>query len=110
MAPLLCLINRKTQDSNAAISLEGTIISDKKKVANQLNRQFTPHTTTVCKDMRQLRRYLQKLPHSSMQFTKKEVNLAIRSTKTSKALGSDNIAPIMLRHLGPISIAYVTRL
>ena len=29
------LTNRKTQDNNAAISFEGTIISDKKKVATQ---------------------------------------------------------------------------
>ena len=41
------LTNRKTQDSNAAISFEGTIISDKKKVANQFNREFTSHPTTV---------------------------------------------------------------
>ena len=38
-----------------------------------------------------------------------EDNLAIRSTKNSKAFGPDNIAPIMLKHLGPISIAYITR-
>ena len=58
------LTNRKTQDSNAAISFEGTMISDKKKVANQFNRQFTPHPTTVSKDNRQLRRHLQKFKHS----------------------------------------------
>ena len=39
-----------------------------------------------------------------------EVNLAIRSTKKSKAFGPDNKAPIMLKHLEPISIAYITRL
>ena len=39
------LTNRKTQDSNAPISFEGTIISDKKKVANQFNKQFTSHPT-----------------------------------------------------------------
>ena len=92
------LTNRKTQDINAAISLEKNIISDKKKVANQFNRQFTPHPITVSKDKRQLRRHLQKLPHSSMQFTEEEVNLAIRFAKNSKAFGPDNIAPIMLKH------------
>ena len=57
------LTNRKTQDNNAAISFEGTITSDIKKVANQFNRQFTSHPTKVSKDKRQLRRHLQKLPH-----------------------------------------------
>ena len=84
-----------------------TIISDEKK---QCNRQIIPHPTTVSKDKRQLRRHLQKLPHSSMQFTEEKVNLAIRYTKNSKAFGPDNIALIMLKHLGPISIAYITRL
>ena len=46
------LTNRKTQDSNADISFEGTIISDKKKIAKQFNRQFKPHSTTVSKDKR----------------------------------------------------------
>ena len=78
------LTNRKTQDNKAAISFEGTIIADKKKVANQFNRKFTSHPTTVSKDKRQLPRHLQKLPHSSMQFTEEEVNLAIHSTKNSK--------------------------
>ena len=83
-----------------------TIISDEKK---QCNRQIIPHPTTVSKDKRQLRKHLQKLPHSSMQFTEKVVNLAIGSTKNSKAFGSDNIAPVMLNHLEPTSIAYITR-
>ena len=68
------LTNRKTQDSNAAISFGGTIISDNKKASNQFKRQFTPHPTTISKDKRQLRRHLQKLPHFSMQFTEEEVN------------------------------------
>ena len=88
------LTNRKTQESNAAISLGGTIISDNKKAANQFNRQFT--SRRVIKDKRQLHRHLQELPHSSMQFTEEEVNLAICSTKNSKAFGPYNIAPIML--------------
>ena len=45
-----------------------------------------------------------------MQFTEEEVILVIRSTKNSKAFGPDNIAPIMIKHLGPISITYITRL
>ena len=39
-----------------------------------------------------------------------EFNLAIRSTKNSKAFGPDNIAPIMLKHLGHVGSAYITRL
>ena len=44
-----------------------------------------------------------------MQFTEEEGNLAIRSTKNSKAFGPDDIAPIMIRHLELISIAYEIR-
>ena len=75
------LTNRKTQDSNAAISFGGTMISDNKKVANQFNRQYTPHPTTISKEKWQLRRHLQKLPHSSMQFTEEEVKLALSKTQ-----------------------------
>ena len=44
-----------------------------------------------------------------MQFTEEEGNLAIRSIKNSKAFGPDDIAPIMIRHLELISIAYEIR-
>ena len=78
--------NRKTHDINTVISFYGTIIS-----------------ATVSKDKMQLRRHLQKLSNSSIKLRGKKLILQY-------ALGPGNKAPIMLKHLGLISIAYVTRL
>lgn len=43
-------------------------------------------------------------------FTNEEVTCAIELAKTSKALGPDDIAPIMLNHLGPVLTEYIAYL
>lgn len=43
-------------------------------------------------------------------FTEEAGSSAIGSSKISKAIGSDGIAPIMLKHIGPKAIKYIADL
>lgn len=43
-------------------------------------------------------------------FTGDQVTEAVRDTKPSNALGPDEIAPIMLKHMGPNAVSYLTNL
>lgn len=78
---------------------------------NEFNRQFTPHPT--CKEQGQKKndkKHPKQLRIDVDLFIKYDVSKSIKTTKTSKALGPDNIAQIMFKHLSPIATKYMTDL
>lgn len=96
-----------------------------KKCSKLFNRLFTIHPAKANKADRGVKRQLnnyaskKKIPLNTKYkekyqigvfFNTLEVMTAIKGTKTSKAFGPDEISPIMLKHLGPITIIYLTAL
>lgn len=52
---------------------------------------------------------LHALPSSPLTITEEEVVKVIKETKMSKVLGPDNLAIIMLRHIGPKGILLICK-
>lgn len=48
--------------------------------------------------------------HGEFSLSEEQVSQALGSTKPSKALGPDELSPIMLKYLGPTAISYLTKL
>ena len=98
--------------SNQSVKFGDKHYNEPKKIANKLNSQYTPPASTKpTKSFRQLLRKIRKkssdpLINISCEQTKK----AIKKSKNSKAMGPDNLSPIMLKHIGPLGISYLTRL
>ena len=99
------------QPSNQGISFNKKIFIDPKKLANNFNTQYTPGTTTKpSKEARATRRNLQKTPDDpTITITEAQTTEAIKKSRCSKALGPDNLSPVMLKHLGPKGIKYLTK-
>lgn len=96
---------------NVALSFANKTISDDAKCANELNRQFTPHPTYQDKSSRNTVRKIHQLNRTdTVIFTTEQVTNAVKAAKTSKALGPDGISPIMLKHLGPFGIDFITNM
>ena len=94
------------------MNFNGKTENDHKRIANQLNRQFTPGATTKpSKDFRSTTRKMRKkTDDDKINITMTQTSEAIKQTKSSKALGPDEISPIMLKHLGPYGIKFLTEL
>ena len=77
-----------------------------------MNEQYTPGATTKpSKNFRHLpSKVRQNVKDCAIMVTEEQVKLAIRKSKSSKALGPDDISPIMLKHLGPIALDYLANL
>lgn len=101
------LSNTQKMVANVAITFKDTHVSNEKKCANDFNRQLTPHpSSNLDKSGRNTIRTIHKLKSEHLvEFTVDQVMNTLISTKTSKALGPDDIFPIM-----PISIGQITKM
>ncbi len=106
------LNNPQKQPSNQGIRFNGKTYNDPKVIANKLNQQYTPgNTTKPRQETRTTARNLKKKTSDpEIIFTPAETREAIRKSKNSKALGPDGISPVMLKHLGPKGIEFLTNI
>ena len=104
--------NHKREHQNQSISFNSQKYLNSNKIANKFNSQFTPATTT--KPSKEFRRVLRKIRQKSndptINIIATQTAKAIKRSKNSKALGPDIIAPIMLKHLGPADLSFLTDL
>ena len=102
---------------NQSISFNNIVYDNTQKIADKLNQQYTPGATSLqgkkpTQEFRALLRNIQAKPSDppSVIFNASQVTLAIKNTKNSKAIGPDGISPLMLKHLGPQTLNYLTDL
>jgi len=106
------LSGKKVTPPNTALTFNGTQISDNKKCATQLCRQFVEHPNARDKANRSIIRKIKKLRSQATPtpYTTDDVEAAIRKAKPSKAVGPDGIAMVMLKNLPPTAIDYLTKI
>lgn len=105
------LNNPERKSGNITISFNEKLVPDAKKSAAEFNNQFTPHPTTYDKSIRNTVRSIHKLKSDEeISFTPETVLIAIENRNNSKALGPDDLSPIMLKHLGPTAINFISTL
>ena len=97
---------------NQNISFSGQSTNDALKMATGFNKQYTP---TIDKKPEQalrnlLRSMRKKTTDPKIVFTPAQTQEAIKKSKSSKSIGPDGISPIMLKHLGPLGIQYLTNI
>ena len=104
--------NPKREHQNQSISFNSTKYLNSNKIANKFNSQFTPASTTKpSKEFRRVLRNIRQKPKDpAINITTAQTANAIKRSKNSKALGPDNIAPIMLKYLGPAALSFLTDL
>ncbi len=106
------LNNGPRQPDNQGITFDGKSFLDAKKIANKFNHQYTPPISK--KPQQELRKTLRsmkkKAKHQPVIFTPAQTLAAIKKAKNSKALGPDNLSPIMLKNLGPHAINFLTEI
>ena len=104
--------NQPQQPNNQGIEFNNKVHNHAKQIADKFNKQYTPHSNT--KPDKTLRRTLRNLKkkskHQKIIFTPAQTTAAIKKAKSSKALGPDNLSPIMLKNLGPSAINYLTQI
>ena len=103
---------KQEQPDNQGISFNDKIITDARKLANKFNAQYTPPLSTKPKkELRNTLRKLKKIPKDNrISFTTSQTKEAIKKSKSSKALGPDEISPIMLKHLGDHGMRFLTEM
>ena len=97
--------------ANQSIKFNGKEVQDPKKIANCLNKQYTPGASNKpTKPFRRLLRNIKKpiKKEPDVFFHAQKTAEAIKKCKNSKALGPDGISPMMLKKLGPTAINYIT--
>ena len=101
---------QQQQPSNQSINFNGKSINHPGKLANNFNKQYTPAATTrPTFEFRSIHRKMQRPPTDNKINITSEMTLkAIKKSKNSKALGPDNISPVMLKNLGPHGINFLT--
>lgn len=106
------LNNPTSQPKNQGIKFNDKILNDPKKIAEKFNAQYTPCSDSKPdKGSRPTVRNLKKPSKDPcIVITPKQTADAIRRSKSSKALGPDNISPIMLKNLGPNGIQVLTNI
>ena len=106
------LVNPRPKMDNVAISFNGKSVSHPKGCADNFNKQFTPSNRPQgdIKLRRKTMRKIRKLEKDFVPFQPGDIVCAIKSTKSSKAIGPDGISPIMLKHLGAIATGFLTSL
>jgi hypothetical protein len=106
------LQDQPAQPSNQGINFNGKSTNDPKDMSNQFNKQYTPtNDKKPEKTLRSTLRSLKKVKNISdpkVFFTPEQTLKAIKKSKNSKAVGPDGLSPIMLKHLGPHGIRYLT--
>ena len=100
------------QPENQGIKFNDKVQVNPKKLADKFNQQFTPpldkkpiqHSRNILRNLKK------KTSDPEVNITEKQVQEAIDKSKNSKALGPDDISPIMLKHLGPKGIHFLTEI
>jgi hypothetical protein len=100
------------QPENQGIKFNDKVQVNPKKLADKFNQQFTPpldkkpiqHSRNILRNLKK------KTSDPEVNITEKQVQEAIDKSKNSKALGPDDISPIMLKHLGPKGIRFLTEI
>lgn len=94
---------------NSIISFDGKPISDEREYTTLFNKQFTEHPLGPDKAIRRTLRKFDSLENlADLQFDIDDVRNAIKKSKASKALGPDNLAPLMLKKLGAHGLSFLT--
>ena len=100
------------QPKNQGISFNGKTHSNNRTIADNFNSQYTP--TSSKKPEQSLRNTLRNLKKKHRDppviFTPQQTLAAIKKSKSSRALGHDELSPIMLKYLGPFGIKYLTNI
>ena len=99
--------------AHQSIHFKGKPYHDPLKIANQLNKQYTPGATTKPTKpfrglLRELQKPIQKDPDTI--FSPQQTFEVIKKSKNSKAIGPDGMSPMMLKKLGPRAISYITEI
>ena len=104
------LKDKPVQPDNQGISFNGKVTNNARTMANELNKQYTPclEKAPPRSRRRTLRKLKKKPTDTTVIFTAAQTLEAIKKSKSSKALGPDGLSPIMLKHLGPNGIRYLT--
>lgn len=108
------LMNNVISKVNNAINFDDVPVLDPKICAKLFNCQFTTHPDKQSKEKRQVKRKfnnyssLNKQLLEDLQLTTDDVTKAIKATSSSKAMGPDDLSPIMLKHLGPNGVKFLT--
>ena len=76
--------------------------------ALQFSVHAPPHPATIIRTKQQIFCKLHHLNPEEMEVTPGKVQLALKRTKASKALGPVGLAPIHLQHLGTSGFHYLT--
>ena len=97
---------------NKSIKFNKKHFDDPNKIANNLNKQYTPgKTTKPSKEFRRLmRKPRKKTSDPDVIITPDQTRKAIKKAKNSKAMGPDDISPIMLNALAPMQKNFLTNL
>ena len=106
------LNNQPQQPDNQGINFNNRTINHPKKLATNFNKQYTPTTSKKPQQaLRKLIRSMKQRPKDPTPiFTPAQTLEAIKKAKSSKALGPDGLSPIMLKHLGPNGINFLTNI
>ena len=101
-----------SRNTNEGIYFNDKVIHDPKKIANKFNQQFTPSSNKrSSKAFRRTTRNIRKPTQDpEITITVEQTTKAIKKSKCSKAMGPDNISPIMLKNIGPKGIQYLTNI
>ena len=104
--------NPPKKPENQSIAFNDKHFLDPKKIANNLNRQYTPPASTKpTKSFRNLMRSTRKKTQDSpIIITPAQVLLTIKKSKASKALGPDELSPLMLKHIGLNGMSFLANL
>ena len=90
-----------------AITFEKPVY-DPKEITDEFNQQYNPPIRNkVVQETRQTLRNLKTSSTERAVITTIEVERVLQSTKPSKALGPDELPPLMLKHLGPKAHSYI---
>lgn len=100
------------QPDNQGIKFSKKYYNKPKNLANQFNAQYTPGSETKpTQAFRNLLRTMRKKTSDpEVVFTTEQTCKAIKKAKNSKAMGPDNISPIMLKHIGQNGIKFLTNI
>ncbi|KAI5755231.1 hypothetical protein M8J77_015233 [Diaphorina citri] len=111
------IVNPNKSNPNNAINFNNVPVDNPKKCSKLFNTQFTEHPTAKDKTQRRTRRQFQSYSslnkrnsQNTLQIPNTETEIAIKKVRPSKAIGPDGISAIMIKHLGPKSTEYLTKL
>lgn len=103
--------NGPKQSENQSIKFDNKHYEKPKKLATMFNKQFTPNTNTKpSKGIRNTLRNIRKVKDEKITFTVENTAEIIKKSKNSKAMGPDELSPVMLKHLGHHALTYLTNI